>query len=113
MEKLMNSISNKIDEMFDEFESSELCQNYLSAKKQLLNNDEVMGLIEEIKRLQKIATNNHDENIEAILKSLYQKLESYPLYQSYKVLEEEINEELFMVKEQFEKYFNSLLKLDV
>lgn len=107
----MNNIYDKIDIMFDDFEKSRLYKDYISAKEKLENNKEIMDIINEIKRLQKIATNNKDEVVEQKIKELYDELNSYPLYQSYLVLKDEINEELFMVKDQFEKYFNEILKI--
>ena len=107
----MNNIYNKIDVMFDGFEQSKLYKDYISVKEKLKNNKEIMDIIEEIRRLQKIATNNNDEVVEKKLKKLFDKLNSYPIYQSYLILKDEINDELFLVKESFDKYFNEILKI--
>ncbi len=107
----MNDIKRDIDNLFDEFEHSKLYEDYLNVKLKLEASEEIMNLIEEIKRLQKIATNNKDENIEIRIKELYEQLEKFPLYQSYLIIIDQINEELFQVKEQFDKYFKNVLKL--
>ena len=107
----MNNIYNKIDDMFDDFEQSKLYKDYILAKEKLRNNKEIMDIIEEIKRLQKIVTNNNDEVVEQKLKKLFDKLNSYPIYQSYLILKDEINDELFLAKESFDKYFNEILKI--
>lgn len=111
MVKLMSDIEIKINELFDELEKSKTCKDYIKVKKQLENDTEIMSLIDEIKRYQKIATNNKDKFLEEKLKNMYIKLESYPIYQSYLIIKESLNEELFIIKETFEKYFKDILKL--
>ncbi len=109
----MNNIERKIDSLFDSYEKTKLYKDYISVKEQLENNKEIMNIINDIKRLQKIATNNHDLLVEKEIKKLYSKLESYPLYQSYLILKDEINDELFQIKEIFDKYFNEILKINL
>ena len=108
----MDDIAKNIDDLFDSFENSKLYKDFVSAKKQLESNEEIMNIIKKIKRLQKIATNNKDEVAEKEIKDLYIKLESYPLYQSYLIIKESVQNELFQVKEQFDKYFKNILNLD-
>ena len=47
----MDNIKKEIDELFDEIEKSKLYQDYISIKKQMSNNEEILSVIEEIKRL--------------------------------------------------------------
>jgi len=107
----MNNIQDKIDELFNELEKSKLYKDYVSVKRQLENDEEIMKLISEIKRYQKILANNKDMSVEEKIRKLYYKLESYPIYQSYLIIKENLNEELFMIKEIFEKYFQDILKI--
>lgn len=108
----MNEIKDKINSLFDEFESSELYQRYVSVKRQLEQSEDVMNTIKEIKRLQKIATNNQDSDVENKIKKLYKILDETPIYQSYMIIKDEVNETLYGVKEIFEKYFSELLSLE-
>ena len=108
----MNDINKKVDDLFDKLEESELYKNYINAKKQLEDNKEIINIINEIKRYQKIGTNNKDNSVEEKIKELNKKLESYPLYQSYLISKEELEEELFNIKEVFDKYFHDILKLE-
>ncbi|MEE0699400.1 MAG: YlbF family regulator [Bacilli bacterium] len=108
----MNEIKDKINSLFDEFESSELYQRYVSVKRQLEQSEDVMNTIKEIKRLQKIATNNQDNDVENKIKKLYKILDETPIYQSYMIIKDEVNETLYGVKEIFEKYFSELLSLE-
>lgn len=107
----MNDIEHKIDELFDKVENSSICKDYVKVKEKLINNNEIMKLLKEIKRYQKICTNNKDPKLEKDLKELYKKLESYPLYQSYLIKKDELSNELYIIKDTFEKYFEELLSL--
>lgn len=109
----MDNIALDIDNLFDSFENSKLYKDFVNVKKQLESNEEIMNIITRIKRLQKIATNNKDEMVEKEIKDLYKKLESYPLYQSYLIIKDLVQDELFGVKEQFDSYFKEILSLDV
>lgn len=107
----MNNIESKIDELFDELEDSKLYKDYVKVKESLENNNEIMDLINEIKRYQKISANNKDESVDGKIKKLYDELNSYPLYQSYLIIKEELEEKLFMIKNIFENTFNDMLSL--
>lgn len=109
----MDNIALDIDNLFDSFENSKLYKDFVRVKKQLESNEEIMNIITRIKRLQKIATNNKDEMVEKEIRDLYKKLESYPLYQSYLIIKDLVQDELFGVKEQFDSYFKEILSLDV
>ena len=108
----MDKIKEEIDKLFAEIKNSTLYKDYISAKKQLEENSEIMDIIKEIKRLQKIATNNNDNIIEKDIKNLYMKLVEYPLYQSYCILKEELENKLFNISNSFSNYFSDILKLD-
>lgn len=107
----MSDIKEKIDELFDDFEESKLYKDYLSVQDKMANDEEIISVINEIKKFQKISANNKDKSVELKINDLYKKLESYPIYQSYLIMHDEIEEELFMIKEIFDKYFMDLLSL--
>lgn len=106
----MSDIEEKINELFDELKNKDIYINYLKAKNKLINNIEINNLIKEIKRLQKICTNNNDPILESELRKMYIKLNNYPLYQSYLNLKSDVTEELIIIRNQFENYFKSILK---
>lgn len=108
----MNDIKMKVDVLFDELEETILYKDYVKIKKQLKEDKDINNLINEIRRYQKIATNNKDESVENKIKELYKKLESYPIYQSYLNIKEELESELYIIKENFELYFKELLKMN-
>ena len=111
MVRQMSDIDEKIDELFDDFEESKLYKDYLSVQDKISKDKEIISVINEIKKFQKISANNKDKSVELKINELYKKLESYPIYQSYLIMHDEIEEELFMIKEVFDKYFNNLLIL--
>ena len=111
MVRQMSDIEEKIDELFDDFEESKLYKDYLSVQDKISKDKEIISVINEIKKFQKISANNKDKSVELKINELYKKLESYPIYQSYLIMHDEIEEELFMLKEVFDKYFNNLLTL--
>ena len=106
----MSDIEEKINELFDELKNKDIYLNYIKAKEQLKNNNEITDIINRIKRLQKICTNNDDPKLEDEIKELYDILNSYPIYQSYLNLKDELTEELMIIKCQFENYFKNILR---
>lgn len=111
MVKQMNDIQYKIDKLFDELEETILYKDYVKIKKQLQEDKDINNLIDEIRKYQKIATNNKDKSVENKIKELYEKLESYPIYHSYLNIKEELENELYIIKENFELYFKKLLEI--
>ena len=111
MVKQMNNIEKEIDNLFNELESSDLYKNYKKVKKQLEENNELNKILTEVKRLQKIAVNEKDKNVDIELKKLYKTLDNYPLYQSYLSIKEELEEELQNISITLNNYFKSILEL--
>lgn len=108
----MNDITNNIDKLFEEFKEQKLYKDYLKCKEKLNCNSKIISLIDEIKRLQKIAVNNKDKVIDERIKCLYKKLYEYPIYVTYIDLKEEVENNLKVMSKTFEKYFFDILKLE-
>ena len=109
----MNEIKDEISLLFSDLKMSKLYKDYVKVKENLKNNSEITTLIKNIKRMKKIATNNKDVKIEKDLKKMYDKLYSIPLYQSYLIIKEELEENLYMISDNFDKYFKSILFIDI
>jgi len=107
----MNEIEDKIDELFDDLEDSKIYKDYLSVKKQLNDNSEIMDLIKEIKRYQKIYVNEKDKKVKTKIDEMYNKLNSYPIYISYIEIKEELENTLKMISDTFSNYFKDILEL--
>ena len=108
----MNSVQDKINSLFDELEDSNLYKDYLRVKKQLESNKKIMDLINKIKRYQKISVNNKDDKIEKELEDMHNKLDNYPIYQSYKIIKDELEYQLKEISFSLSSYFEELLKLN-
>ena len=108
----MNSIKEDIDNLFQKLKESNNYKNYLKVVKDMESTKEIVSLIKEIKRLQKIYANEKDKNVNKKLCVLKDKLNSYPIYQSYLIIKDELNNELFEIKDIFEKYFKDVLEIN-
>lgn len=107
----MNDVKYELDNLFDKLKQSTSYKDYVNVVNKLKENDDITSLISEIKRLQKILINEKDKVVEKELDNLNLKLNSYPIYQTYLIKKEELEEELVVIKEMFEKYFKDVLKL--
>ena len=108
----MNNIKCDIDKLFDELKVSKTYTEYQEVINKLHNNKKIMDLIKEIKRLQKILVNSKDNVVEKELNSLIDELNSYPLYQTYLIKKDELEDKLKEIKNLFESYFNEILKIN-
>ena len=111
MVKQMNDVKYELDNLFDKLKQSTSYKDYVNVVNKLKENDDITSLISEIKRLQKILINEKDKVVEKELDNLNLKLNSYPIYQTYLIKKEELEEELVVIKEMFDKYFKDVLKL--
>ena len=58
MVRQMNDIEEKIDELFDDFEKSKLYKDYLRVQDKMANDEEIMSIINEIKKFQNVTPYN-------------------------------------------------------
>lgn len=87
---------------------------YLELSKKISNHKDIVSTIEEIKKVQKelvhleyYKNNSFDKEKEYNL--LLEKLDSYPLYRSYKNVQSEVNLMFQYVKNEIEFYFSDLI----
>lgn len=112
MVKNMNDIYKEVDDLFNDFKNTELYKNYISCKSKIESNKEIMDLIDNIKRYKKIYVNKKDVKVKEELDKLYDKLNRYPIYQSYLIYKDEINDYLIKLSCRFNKYFKDILELE-
>ena len=98
-----NEIINKIDEIINKIENSELYQKYLDLKEKLDNNKELMTLINEVKLLQKDVVHHIDKK--ELLDKKINELNSYPLYREYSNTVFEINNVYAIIENDLNNYF--------
>ncbi len=108
----MNDIKKDIDLLFNTLKESKTYTEYVEVVNKLHANKKIMSLIKEIKKLQKILVNNKDKLVDEELQKLYDELNNYPLYQTYLIKKDELEEELKEIKNMFESYFKEVLEIN-
>ena len=107
----MNDIKEEIDILFKNIKEDALYKKYQSSINQLRCNEEIIDIINEIKRLQKIYVNTKDKHILNKVEELQEKLYKYPLYEAFIETKEELSNQLNIIKEIFDKYFEKILNI--
>jgi len=116
MEKFVkNEILSKTDELIEMIKKDDLYKRYVLVSKEMKDNEEIMTIISDIKLLQKKAVNLEykKEDISLVEKEISSKLNllnSYPIYQEYSYLLEDLNGLFQEIKAILESYINGLLK---
>lgn len=98
----------KVDELVDIIKESDDYKRYIELKTIMENNKEIMKLVKNIKSLQqktiKLEYNKQDTTKEEKeLQSLKDELNSYPIYQEYIYLQEDLNDTFQNIKVIIEK----------
>lgn len=113
MEKLVSNeeIEKKTKELVESIKEDNKYKEYLSLKKKLTDNRDIMSKIEKIKRLQKeyIKSAYLDKEIKAKLDKLNKELNNNVLYKEYLLKEKEINNILINIKEGLNIIFENIL----
>lgn len=113
MEKCMNEILIKTDELIDSIKNSSDYIEYTKLKNMLLSNDSIMTLINDVKSLQKQLVRNSVykkdiTNLEEQIDEKLKKLNSNPDYVRYIYLEEDLNTRFQVIKDILEKHINNI-----
>ena len=104
----------KVDDLIFFVKESREYQLCLKAKQKMMENEELMQLIEEVKSLQKqyIRSNNSKE-IKEMLEEKLEALNEIPLFVTYNQNLEVVNQKLQMIQEEFNDYFDSKLNKSI
>lgn len=106
----MENVYSALDAVIQCIISSKEYQMCISLKSQMKDNDEVMHLIEQVKKIQKkYIRSGYDSSIKQELDSYTERLMNIPIYHSYHESLESVNEMIFYVKDSLNDYFNQLL----
>jgi len=108
-----NIILNKIDEIIDIIKNSEEYQKYIEISNKMKNNKEIMTLIEEVKTLQKKlvkekSLGNNTDYIDKQIDEKLKELDTFPIYLEYLYLQEDLDNNITLVKTSIEKYINNI-----
>ena len=116
MEKhVKNDILNKVDELVLLLKESPEYLRFQEVTKQMKNNNDVMNLIQKIKRIQKDIVNleYRRQNVSLLEKELntcLNELNEYPIYQEYSYLLEDLNNTFQSIKSILEEHINYIVK---
>ena len=98
-----NEILDKVDEIINKIETSELYKKYIDLQKKIENNKEIMLLINEVRVLQKDIVHHLDKKNELEMKQ--QELNNNPLYREYINTIDEINNTYNIIENSLNNYF--------
>ena len=110
-EKNKEEILNKIEELVQIIKDSDDYKRYLYLKEEMKKNKTLMSLINKIKKKEQELVNKEyrKENVDMLkqeIDSLNEELYSYPSYQEYLYLLEDINNNLQNVRQIIEEALN-------
>ena len=75
----------------------------------MASNEELVSLIEKIKKLQKKYVNTNDQELLVELEKLEEELNNIPIYVIYMQYLEKVNEKIEFVKDELNNYFYEVL----
>jgi len=102
---LNNEILKKVDEIIDYIENTKNYHDYLLIKEKMNGDEEISGLLDEIRRLQKLLANKYNKELDEELKKKNNELHSIPLYREYLNVIDEINNTLNIIENSLNNYF--------
>lgn len=111
--QLTNELRESLKEIIDEIKLSKDYQDYLRIEEKMKENEEITNLIKEIKDLQKelVKKEYYQKDLTSVkeeYESKLQKLNSYPLYQSYLESQRKVNEKLQCVRVEIQRFFDEI-----
>lgn len=116
MEKFVREdVINKVDELIELIKTDNSYKRYKEIVLQMKTNEDIMSAIKEIKQIQKEIVNleYRKKDVSALEEKYFlilDKLNSYPIYQEYTYLQEDLNNMFQSIKAILEQYINNLIK---
>lgn len=110
MEKLMNNDLNVLlDNIIKVVKESKEYKNCLLLKAKMNDNEELLALIDEVKKKQKqyVKSSFQDDSLKKELENLEEELNRVPLYLEYNQNLEVVNQMINRVNEELNDYFNN------
>lgn len=106
----MEELKNELDDLIKYIKNTEDYKKCIALKKQMENNEEIMNLIDSIKKIQKqYVKSNYDEKIKNELDYKNDELNNIPLFVVYNQSLKNVNEMIDYVKFSLNSYFDDLL----
>lgn len=106
----MENVNSALDAVIQCIITSKDYQKCISLQKQMRDDQEVMNLIEEVKKSQKkYIRSGYDSSIKQELDRVTTKLMEIPIYHTYQESLERVNEMISYVRESLNDYFTQIL----
>ena len=115
VKSLSNDVLEKVDEIVKYIEESDSYKKYKEIEIRLENDSDIMDKVNEIKSIQKqiVKLEIEDKDIKHLEKEIEEILSilnTYPIYQEYIYLQEDLNGTFQSIKTIIENYINDKLK---
>ncbi len=102
-------MNETLNEVINTIINSEDYKKCIELKNTMSSNEELVLLIEKIKKLQKKYVNINDQEILVELEKLEEELNNIPIYVIYMQYLEKVNEKIEFVKDELNNYFYEVL----
>lgn len=112
VKSLSNDVLVKVDEIVSYIKESDTYKRYLEVEEKMKNNLEIMDKINKIKTIQKEIVKLEIEKkdisiLEKEIEEILSNLNTYPIYQEYSYLLEDLNNTFQEIKFMIENYLNN------
>lgn len=102
-------MNEALNEVINTIINSDDYKKCIELKNTMSSNEELVSLIEKIKKLQKKYVNTNDQEILVELEKLEEKSNNIPIYVIYMQYLEKVNEKIEFVKDELNDYFYEVL----
>ncbi len=102
-------MNEALNEVINTIINSDDYKKCIELKNTMSSNEELVSLIEKIKKLQKKYVNTNDQEILVELEKLEEELNNIPIYVIYMQYLEKVNEKIEFVKDELNNYFYEVL----
>lgn len=102
-------MNEALNEVINTIINSDDYKKCIELKNTMSSNEELVSLIEKIKKLQKKYVNTNDQEILVELEKLEEELNNIPIYVIYMQHLEKVNEKIEFVKDELNNYFYEVL----
>ena len=102
-------MNEALNEVINTIINSDDYKKCIELKNTMVSNEELVSLIEKIKKLQKKYVNTNDQELFVELEKLEEELNNIPIYVIYMQYLEKVNEKIEFVKDELNNYFYEVL----
>ena len=102
-------LSKAIEEVVSSITESDAFRECIRLKARMEENEEIVELVETIKKLQKKYVRTLDDDIKEEISVKQKQLDNIPFYNSYQKKLDEVNKKIDFIKEEMNDYFDKVV----